>query len=924
MHFKRVHLLLAFAVTTLAAVSVVGQVITGTIIGTVKDESGAILPGATVTITSPALPAGPASMATNEKGQFRFPNLAPGVYALNVSLPGFATYNEEGLRVTVGGTTERIVGLKIQAVAETVTVTGESPIVDTKKSGVSANFASEVLENTPVRRFSMFDFLKWSPGIAGNSPSSAADAGINAFGSSTNDNVYMIDGTDFTSPVGGGAWPYPDTDVIEEVETVSLGASAEYGNVQGAVFNVVSKQGGNEFKFDTSYFGQWQGLTSQPIKLDCGGCPDGPETGFTRGVYRDFTVHASGPIVKDRLWVFGGYQYQRDFDNQPGTDPRFPRHWEADRVFWKVNWQITPKLKFMHNYHDDYWDIPPAPDIANPFETLTSFGGHNPSYTLINLTHIVSENTYWDGRVSGFVSPNDYARANNPDLTQAWRQDLASGVASGGSYYNGSFTQTRLAVNFKMSHYATDFLSGDHDFKFGVQFVHGKSRTFYLYPGGAHYYDYGGEPYYGYFRQPYTYGGQFRDFGVFAEDVIRMGDRFTLSLGLRFDRNKAISQDLPARDAVGNETGGTVSGLGDLFTWTNVSPRIGFNLKLTSDGRTILRGNYGRFVQGMITGELATVHPGLTPIMLAYFDPATGQYSDVVSVTDPTANLSVNPDTKAPHTDQFSIGLDRELVANVGLGLTYVHKRGESYTGFADIVGQYGTATATLADGRTIPTRPLLSDPDARIYQLTNPEGYFSDYDGLLIWLNKRWSDRWQAVVSYTLSKAEGLINSNGRSPDLSQSTATFAGARARFGRDPNDFINATGNLLNDRTHMFRVQTAYEIPRVDVLVGAAFQYLTGKPYAAQANVRLPQGTRQIYIEPLGSRRLSPQTLLDLRISKVFRFGDHKVEILADIMNLLQEEAEESIVTRNFYSENFAVPATWIDPRRAMIGVKLHF
>ncbi len=663
----RLILVLALAATVMVSISASAQVITGTIIGTVTDDSGGVLPGATVTITSPALPSGPSTQVTNEKGQFRYPNLAPGVYALNVSIAGFGTYNEEGMRVGVGTTTERNVGMKLSSVSETVTVTGESPIIDTKKTGVSANFANEVVENTPVRRFSMFDFLKWAPGVSANSPTSASAAGMTAFGSSTNDNVYLMDGTDFTSPVGGGAWPYPDTDVIEEVEAVALGASAEYGNVQGAVFNVVTKQGGNDYQADFSYFAQPDWLTSAPTKLPCD-CPEG-ETGFSRVQYRDLTVHAAGPIIKDKLWVFGGYQYQRDFDAQPGVNPAEPRHWEADRIFWKVNWQITESLRFMHTYHDDYWDIPDTPSFSDPFATVVSYGGRNPSTTVANLVQVVSPNTFWDARFSGFVSPNDYARANNPDLTQAWHRDLDTGLASGGSYLSGdadgtSFFQSRWAINAKLSHYATDFIGSDHDFKFGVQWVNGQSRTFYLYPGGAHLYDYSGEPGYGYFRDPYTYGGQFKDLGLFAEDVVRPNDRLTLSLGIRFDRNQAISQDIPARDAVGNELGTDIQGLGDLFTWTNVSPRLGFNFKLTGDGKTLLRGNYGRFVQGMITGELATVHPGLTPITYALFDPATGGYTDIVSVTGSVANLSVNPDTVAPNTDQFSIGFDRELSAN--------------------------------------------------------------------------------------------------------------------------------------------------------------------------------------------------------------------------------------------------------------------
>jgi hypothetical protein len=427
--------------------------------------------------------------------------------------------------------------------------------------------------------------------------------------------------------------------------------------------------------------------------------------------------------VKDKLWFFGGYQYQRDYDSQPGTDPDFPRKWEADRMFWKINWQITDKIRFMHNYHDDIWVIPVAPDLANPFPTTITFHGHNPTYTIGELTGVVSANTYWEARVSGFIAPADHADDNNPDLTQAYHQDVATGIASGGATLHGAFTQNRLDVNAKLSHYASDWIGSDHDFKFGIQFVHGYSRSFYLYPGGAHFYEYNGEPSYSYSRDPFVYGGQSRSIGVFAEDVVRPNNRLTLSLGARFDSNKAISPDLPAYDNQGNQTGGTVNGLGDLYTWNTISPRLGFNYKLTDDGRTILRGNYGRFTQMIVTGELNYVHPGQSPGTLAFFDPATGGYTDIVSVTDPTANLRVNSNTKSPYTDQFSIGFDRELGRDMGLGMTYAYKKGKNYTGFVDTVGQYGTESLTLDNGQTIETHPILTDPSANIYEFTNPPG---------------------------------------------------------------------------------------------------------------------------------------------------------------------------------------------------------
>jgi hypothetical protein len=301
MHLRAIASVLLFAFLA-ASVTVHGQIITGNLVGTTKDESGAVLPGATVTLTSPALIGGPSVRVTNEKGQYRFPNLAPGIYEVEVELGGFATYREEGIWVVVGGTVERDVVLELAGVAENVFVSGESPLVDTHKAGLSTNYGSESLENTPVRRFSVFDLMKSSPGASATRPSGTGDT-ISVFGSGINENAFLLDGTNITTPGGGTVWPYPDTDIMEEVEIVSLGASAEYGNIQGGVFNVVTKQGGNTFRFDASYYAQAQSLTSQPIKIECD-CPEG-ESGYTRDLFRDFSTHLGGPILKDRLWFFG-------------------------------------------------------------------------------------------------------------------------------------------------------------------------------------------------------------------------------------------------------------------------------------------------------------------------------------------------------------------------------------------------------------------------------------------------------------------------------------------------------------------------------------------------------------------------------------------------------------------------------------------
>jgi hypothetical protein len=512
---------------------------------------------------------------------------------------------------------------------------------------------------------------------------------------------------------------------------------------------------------------------------------------------------------------------------------------------------------------------------------------------------------------------------NNGSLTLPVHYDIATGLYSGGAPKFFSADMKRISAQGKLSHYAADFLAAGHDFKFGAQFVHGSGRAFMGWPGGARYLDYAGAPYGVYLRQPYSLGAEFDTISAFAEDVARMGERLTVHLGLRFDHNEAVSPDIPEVDEIGNETGGTIAGLGTLYTWNFLSPRLGFNYQLTEDGRTVLRASYGRYYQGIFTREIDVVHPGLTPTTIAFYDPSTGGYTHIAAVIDPLSNVGVDPKTRAPHTDQFSIGLDRELTRGLAMRMTYVRKKGRDFIAWKDVGGLYGTETVTLQDGRIITVYPLLNSTSERFFVMTNREELYLRYDGLLLTLSKRWSDGWQAQASYSISEAVGLQASSHLGSGASQASSTY-GVNP-FGRDPNDLTNAEGNLPNDRTHMFRIQGSVEIPKVAVLVAAHYQYLTGKPWAAWTNLRLPQGTVAPMVEPRGTRRLSSQSLLDLRLSKLFRLGLRgRIEILVDIFNLLNETAEEDLISHNIFSNKFEEPNRFVEPRRAMVGVKFTY
>jgi len=210
------------------------QGLTGTLIGTVRDEQGGVLPGALVTVSSPALIGGPQTVVAKEDGQVRFQALPPGRYLVEVSMPGFGSYREDDVAIGAGATLERNVVLRIAGLTETIDVAGGSRI-EARSSGFETRFGADYIKAIPGRRYSLFDFIKVAPGVSPTSASSGTNNAVTAFGSGVNENAFLLDGTNFTCPCSGGAVAEPGTDVIQEVQVQTVGASAEFGNIQGAL-----------------------------------------------------------------------------------------------------------------------------------------------------------------------------------------------------------------------------------------------------------------------------------------------------------------------------------------------------------------------------------------------------------------------------------------------------------------------------------------------------------------------------------------------------------------------------------------------------------------------------------------------------------------------------------------------------------------
>jgi len=236
-----------------AAASAWAQASTGGLRGVVKDQSGAVLVGVTVEAESPARIGGAAVEVSDAEGTYRFENLPIGVYTVSFTLQGFTSLKREGIRIEVGRSLELPATLAVGAVEQSITVTGDAPVVDAIHSGYTSNFNQQLLENVPSTRTSWFDVVTAAPAVRAD-PVSANSATFLLYGSSGDQNSYQNDGVEVAAPSGGTVWSFPNPDTIQEVQVVGVGASAEYSGFQGGVVNIVTKSGSNKMSGSASYF----------------------------------------------------------------------------------------------------------------------------------------------------------------------------------------------------------------------------------------------------------------------------------------------------------------------------------------------------------------------------------------------------------------------------------------------------------------------------------------------------------------------------------------------------------------------------------------------------------------------------------------------------------------------------------------------
>jgi hypothetical protein len=905
------------------------QIVTGALRGTTRDESGGVMPGVTVELSGPALIGGPKVAVTDERGEYRFPGLAPGVYAMTASLSGFQSIRREGIRVEVGSQFDVDFPMKVGGLAEVVTVEGAVPLIDTSRSAMTTTVATELVESTPSARFTFFDLAYMTPGVStarfDNSASRAS-----AFGANVNENQYQLDGADITAAQTGAAWVWPSTDIVQEVQVIGLGAPAEYGNYQGAVFNVITRSGSNTFTTNANFYWQPTKLTGTNAKLEN---PDsGDILGFHREQYRDFSLQVGGPVKKDRLWYFAGAQVRHDYFSEPGTNPDWPKMEKDWRYFGKTTWQLSTNNKINAAVEYDANEIPRTVSVTSPYEVGGAEVGHQPVPNL-SWTSVISDTTVVDVRYAGFYGVDKW-KPNSGDYTTPGHYDTATSVYSinSPSWYDGNVWKTQ--VSGKVSHYIHD-MAGSHDLRGGVQYLRGGSDYKQGYAGGMTYYDYKGQYDELIVQNAYHRDSVMWNIGAFVDDTWNVTNHLGLTLGLRYDHAVGSVPDYEELDGLGNPTGTTIDNPGKVVTWNNISPRVGANIRFDKAGKTIGRIHYGRFYSQLQTRIYRDLNRAVAPATTYSLDPVTGQRLSVISVTDPTVGIpELQDNLKAPYTDQISFGLDRELGYDISIGGSFIYKdagdligRTRPYATYTEVPWSY---TDRNGDARTA-TLYSQDNTDAvgNTVRVFNQPRFYQKYRGLVLQANKRMSHNWMLLASLTLSKSWGLnAGSASRDPGVQQSSNT-----GTFGRDPNDFINADGVLTGDRNYMFKMQGAYNLP-FGIELSGDYQLLAGRPIFTA--IRTPkgllnQGRLYIFDVPKNDETLrAPKlNLVDFRAEKDFKLGKRvKASVAVDLLNAFNDdsfyEVASTVVPTSTEPPEYLQGITFVPPRRANIIVRLTY
>ncbi len=917
---------------------------TGGILGTVLDPSGAPLPGATVTARNQKTGATRRAV-TGAGGAFSIPLLPVGTYDVSIDMPGFTSQKRGNIAVGVGADVTLSVRLELASVQSSVAVTAEAPLLETTRSEQASAVGERSIQNLPTNGRNFIDFVLTTPGVTKD----PRQGDISFAGQRGTLNSLVIDGANNDNTffgqalgrTGSGRAPYQfSQDAVKEFEVNRNAYSAEYGRAGGAVINVVTKSGTNDFHGSAFEFYRDKGLNANDYVNVVNGRPKGNYH------YNQFGASLGGPVLRDQLFFFANYDGQRNTNgntvilNTSGlnlSDPNtaaglarltplaspYDRGQNQDVFLLKADWNAMPGGQVSVRYNGQRFTG------KNNENGGTTQAEQHSGDSLVNTDTVTASVT------NAFTSSlfnelrGQYARDSEPGTANSADPEA---IISDGSF---SFTIGRnffspretTITRYQVADAAT-LISGSHTFKAGFDW----SRDLILnwFPGNfSGSYSFNSVANYNLGKStsytqafpgagttgPYT-NPDLSEVAAFLQDEWRPGTDLTVDLGVRYDRQGVAQPNVRNPDPQLLAAGIDTSHIP--IDGNDVAARVGFAWTPKGQDRTVVRGGYGMFYGRTPSIMFGTAHSnnGINVQTLTFTGASQPTYPNIfpsipsgVVLPKPTI-FTFDPNFRSPLVHQASLGVEHAVTPDVSVGLSYLWVKGTHLQRSTDInVGSPGTTTYTDGSGNTYtlvrygPDRPFANFNRVIQFQSTAE----SEYNGATLEIIKRFSHNWEARLAYTFGK---VIDTK---PDAT-AVVPASSDDAKFASDPRNFLadRAVGDA--DQRHRAVLSAYWSLPyfrsaggwEQAVLGGWSLSGIltvaSGQPYTpiVTPNTDLNNdGNNRNDIAPGFSRNTQTYPMflsLDPRLTKDIPIGPVNLQLIAEAFNIFNRSNVTGVTT----------------------------
>jgi hypothetical protein len=967
------------AVVLLSAAPASAQIGQGRLTGSVTDAQGAVLPGVTVTVTSPSL-IGTRTAISEPDGSFIIVSLPSGAYKVTYDLQGFKQVVREGVQVVLGQTISVDAQMQIGGLTENVVVTGASPVVDVATTKIGTNLKGEELTGVP-NSTDVWGALSEAPGVrmqgfdVGGSHKSQ-QSGYEVFGVQNQARV-VSDGVDHTEGVGGTGF-YEDYFANEEVSVSALGADVEM-NSPGAAIVTTIKSGGNAFKgleHLTYEPGSFVGTNGAPSDISTRGytCPPNgsgqPQCANPNLLFWEGHADLGGPAIKDRLWFYGAYNHFKINKVVSGVAENVATDLGIfDNYTGKATFKANQSNTFIGYYQYGRKQKPQRGlSTLRPPESVQAQDSASKMYKG-EWQYVASNRAFLNVNVGNFsldwpMVPQVDPKTKPPEL------DRSTTAVRGAGWNSFTTGRKKPQVKAQLTYYLPE-KAGSHDFKFGFEDLYDSYRfgingsngpIRYSYPSFA-----SGQADRIRFADTGPAGGLDTDWTVspiidqhysgYLQDRWVPGNRVSITAGVRIDYQKIHYLDSVRKpeihDQLSNGTSifpaqSTVTGA-TLVTNTDISPRIGVSYNISPRGQTVLKAFWGRYYNNLADG-FSSANPGGTNyaeyIFLdqnhnnRYDGPSelgfTPGSADGTRLRIGGASYNVNTNLKTPHTDEISGSLEHQFWGESSVRATYVRKNQYDYVPFyftpfiSAWMGKVNVSKRVVnSSAAGTETFALLDVPDSIAGQTDGafdnwPDGDFH-YDTIELAFNKRFGDRF-----FISSSFDHIWRNELRSADIGNWGSTSPLSTDPIGVGPQLTLNpAAPNRQKTTMYHAQLMGRYTF-KYDVAFAVNYRIQSGFPYSriidestgGDPTLNACNVECTFFVQNLDQNRSEAVNLLNLRLDKSFPIGGKaKVTAMLDVFNVLNVDP---VTNFSLFSDNFKRVIAVLDPRVFQVGFRLEF